>query len=381
MTEPAEALRALLDRPPSMPPPVEELCQRVDGRRRRRTRRRMALAGLATVLAAVAVVPLLDGPSDRSTAVIAGRASAPTTVAPAAPSLAFQAPEGWTTLFTSGPTMVLSTRPLSESDRALALLARDDVAFRAFPPDGVVLVVGYDPMQAKYGFDGQNRPLDPGPAYALGAERALPGGVRVRRGEIPQSVLRIASYAGPSAPATRLGEADAIAATVRVLPAANASARSNPPPPGSRPGLPGGPLPVPEEEMSEVARATTPSRSTLALVAARDCGYVRPADCDPSIQISQVRTGACGSRPTGAAIEALGTTSRLFGPPGAADGTVAIFRAGPQVRSVTARLVDGGSVAAALGADGWGLAVAAGRIIALTGVDTAGRQVPEILVR
>lgn len=382
MTEPAEALRALLDRPPSTPPPVEDLRQRVDTRRRRRTRRRIALAGLATILGAVAVVPLLDSPSGRSTQVIAGPASSPTTVPARPPSLEFQAPEGWTTLAAFGPTMVLGTRPLSESDRALALLARDDVAFRTFPPDGVVLVVGYDPVQAKYGFDSQNRPLDPGPAYALGPERVLPGGVRVRRGEIPQSTLRIASYAGPSAPAARLEEAEAIAATVRVLPAANASARSNPPPPGSRPGLPGGPLPVPEEEMSEVARATTPGRSTLALVAARDCAYVRPADFDPkTTPVSQVLVGACSSRPVSAAVEALGAVVRLFGPPGSGEGTAAIFRAGPQVRSVTARLVDGRSVAAALSADGWGLAAADGRIVALTGVDQAGRPVPEVLVQ
>ena len=383
MSEPAEALRALLDRPPFSPPPVEELHRRVDGRRRRRARRRIALAGLATVFAAAAVVPLLDRASDRPTQVVAGPGSSLTTVAGAAagPSLEFQAPEGWTTLFTFGPTMALATRPLSDSDRALALLARDDVAFGAFPPDGVVLVVGYDPVQAKYGFDSQNRPLDPGPAYALGAERVLTGGVRVRRGEIPQSSLRIASYAGPSAPAARLAEAEAIAAGVRVVPAATGSARSNPPPPGSRPGLPGGPLPVPEEEMSEVVRATTTNRSTLAVVAARDCAYLRPADVDPGIQISQVLTGACGSRPGGTGVEAAGAAVMLRGGPGTTDSTGVIFRVGPQVRSVTARLVDGRSVPAALGTDGWGLAVADGRIVALTGVDVAGRPVPETLLK
>jgi len=71
----------------------------------------------------------------------------------------------------------------------------------------------------------------------------------------------------------------------------------------------------------------------------------------------------------------------LMGPPGTTDSTGVIFRAGPQVRSVTAQLVDGRSVPAVLGADGWGLAVADGRIVALAGVDTAGRPVPEVFVK
>lgn len=108
---------------------------------------------------------------------------------------------------------------------------------------------------------------------------------------------------------------------------------------------------------------------------------MRPADFDLKTQNSQALVGACGSRPAGGAVEGLGAVVRLFGPPGSGDGTVAIFRAGPKVRSVTARLVDGRSVAAALSADGWGFAAADGRIVALTGVDTAGRPVPEILVQ
>jgi len=361
---------------------VEELRRRVDGRRRRRTRRRIALAGLATVLGAVAVVPLLDR-SDRLTQVVAGPPSTPLTTvggAAAGPRVEFPATEGWTTIFTFGPTMVVGTRPLSESDRALALLARDDVAFGAFPPDGVIVVVGYDPVQAKYGFDRENRPLDPGPAYGLGGERVLTGGVRVRRGEIPQSILRIASYAGPSASPARLREAEAIAAGVRVVQTVNPSARSNPPPPGSRAGLPGGSLPVPESEMSEVAQART-SSSALVLVAARDCAYVRQADAQPSLPTHQPLAGACGIRPAGKVIETLGGTAVvLVGGPGTTDSTGVIFRAGPEVRSVSARLADGRSVPVSLGADGWGLAVSDGRIVALTGVDTDGRPAPEVLV-
>lgn len=44
-----------------------------------------------------------------------------------------------------GDKLVVGTRPLSQRDLLLAVLARDDVMFSAFPADGAVLVaVGND---------------------------------------------------------------------------------------------------------------------------------------------------------------------------------------------------------------------------------------------
>ena len=71
MTEPLHALRTLVELPPSAPPPVEVLRRRVAARRRRRGTLRAGLAGVAAVLAGVAVVPLVDRPSDSSTQVVA----------------------------------------------------------------------------------------------------------------------------------------------------------------------------------------------------------------------------------------------------------------------------------------------------------------------
>jgi hypothetical protein len=51
------------------------------------------------------------------------------------------------------------------------------------------------------------------------------------------------------------------------------------------------------------------------------------------------------------------------------------MRVGSDVRTVSARTADGRTFAAVLGADGWGVAVGPGRIVGLTAVDAAGRQV------
>ena len=244
MTEPADGLRTLVDLPASLPEPVEDLRRRVAVRRRRRALGRAAFgaAGAAVaVAAAMAMAPLLDRSPDGLTQVVAGPDTAPTTTSPG--TLEFVAgqpirnrldvtvPSGWETLFALGDRVVLATRQLSESDRALALLARNDVAFSsAFPVDAVVVVVGGGPVEAKYTTGADGAMVAPGPAYALGPERVLAGGVRVRRGDVPQSGVKIAAYAGPSAPATRLAEAETIAAGLRLVKTGDPSVRPPPPP-------------------------------------------------------------------------------------------------------------------------------------------------------
>ena len=342
------------------------------------------------MVATVAVVPLVDQPSDRPTQVVAGPdgAAAPTSTtlareftagAPAGTRLNFQVPDGWTTLFALGDRMVVATRPLSESDRALALLARDDVSFGAFPADGVVVVVGGDPTQAKYQQGANGSTVGPGPVYALGDERVLAGGVRVRRGDVPQSGVRIASYAGPAAPAARRQEAEDIATGLRLVTTGDPSVRPPPPPPGSRPGLPQGTLPVAEAGLPEVAR-TAASGSTLVLVAGRNCAYLRWVDAQPELPGHQPLTGGCAARPPGTAMEDLGGAVPVMRVPGMAPSTVVMIRMGQQVRRVAARLADGATVPAAIGSDGWALVAAQGRIVALTGIDAEGRPVPEVLV-
>ena len=390
MTDPADGLRALTVRPSSPPPPVEALHERVEGRRRRRIRQRMVLAGVAAVVATVALVPLVDQRSDRPTQVVAGPdpAAAPTTTTlareftagvPSGTRLDFQVPEGWTTLFALGDRMLVATRPLTESDQALALLARDDVSFGAFPADGVVVVVGGDPTQAKYQQRADGSTVAPGPAYGLGDERLLAGGVRVRRGDLPQSGVRIASYAGPAAPASRRGEAEDIAAGLRLVRTGDPSVRPPPPPPGSRPGLPQGTLPVPEAGLPEVARFAA-GGSTLVLVAGSNCAYLRWVDAQPELPGHQPLTGGCTPRPSGTGMEDLNGALPVIRVPGMTPSTVVMIRIGTQVREVSARLADGATVAATIGVDGWALVAAPGRIVALTGTDAAGQPVPAVLV-
>lgn len=390
MTEPVEGLRELVDVPSSPPEPIEELRRRVGERRRRRAGRRVAVAGIGALVAMIAAVPLVHRASEGPTRVAAGPAAGPgetsTTAAlefvagqPIHSRIDVPVPSGWVTLLVDGDRRLVGTRPLSEPDRALAVLARNDAAFAAFPADGVVVVVGMDPLQAKYGTDWDGTPIDNGPVYGLGPERTLPGGVRVRRGEIPQSVMRIASYAGPAAPATRLREAEAVAAGISRVRTGDPSVLPPPPPPGSTAGLPGGPLPVAEEGLPEVARTAT-GRSPLVVVAGRDCAYVRPADAQTFLSTYQPLAGGCGTRPASAMVSAVGRAILLMGAPGTPPSTAVIIRAGPGIRTALTRLADGRSLPAVVGTDGWGLAVGDGRVVGVTGVDGAGRQSAETLI-
>lgn len=294
--------------------------------------------------------------------------------------LDYQVPEGWQKLFAEGERLLLATRPLSEADRALAMLARKDAAFTSFPADGVVVVVGNDPTEAKGTLAADGTLVLPGPAYALGPEQLLAGGVRVRRGDVPQSVVKIASYAGRSAPANRLREAEAIASGLRLVRTGDPAVRPPPPPAGSRPGLPGGPLPVPEAGLPEVARVSA-GGMTLVLVAGQDCAYLRPLDAQPSAPGYQPLAGGCGVRPAGSTIALIGPVIPIPGLPGSEPATVAILRSGPSVARLTARLADGQTVAPSVGADGWALVVGAGPVVAASGIDTQGRAIPEAILR
>jgi hypothetical protein len=367
---------------------VDDLRARVAVRKRLRARRRLMAAGVAVAAMAVVVVPLLDRPDDRPTRVVAGPEPAPgatTTVpvgfvpgVPVSSRLEYSVPPGWETVFADSHRLVVATRPLSDRDRELALLGRTDAAFTGLPNDAVVVAVGLDSLEARSGTDWDGTSLDPKP-YAVAEQQALPGGIKVRRGVV-ESGVRVTTYAGGAAPSTRLQEADDLAGGIRRVTTGDPSVRPPPPPPGSTVGLPGGPLPVPEQGLPEVAR-TGAGSTGLVLVAGQDCAYLRRADAQLDLPAHRPEAGACGARPPGTGIAALGQPVLLMGGPGTEWRSAVILRAGPAVRSVSARTADGRSVAATLGEDGWGMAVSTGRLFLLTAFDAAGRPVAEAFVK
>ena len=81
----------------------------------------------------------------------------------------------------------------------------------------LLVAVGFDPLEAKYGAKWDGTEVVRAPSYALGAEQVLPDGVRFRRGDVPQSIESIALYAGPAAPPERSREAEGIAAGLRLV--------------------------------------------------------------------------------------------------------------------------------------------------------------------
>ncbi|MDQ6615646.1 MAG: hypothetical protein M3083_13125 [Actinomycetota bacterium] len=390
MIDQLETLRTLAERPSSPPEPVSELWRRVDARRRGRRRRRTVLAGVVAVAVFAVVVPMLGRAGGRRINVNAGQGATPTNQGgkgvPSGTRLDFAVPAGWQTLFAQGTEIVVGTTTLSSSDLALALLARDDAAFEAFPANGVVVVVGLDPVQAKYLTTPSGANIGPGPAYDLGPAQTLTGGVQVRRGDIPQSILRIASYAGPRAPADRLQQAQTIAQGLRLVATGDPSVPGPRPPAGSSIAFPSGPLPVPDNGPPVVAAPPT-GGMTLTLTAKSDCGYLHVANAQQAI------AGACLARPAAPTATVAGRAVLLPGlPPSPASSgggsrpktgtpTAVMFRVGTGVHAVTARFTDGGSVAAVIGSDGWGLAVGQGRIFALTGTDWTGRSTPPAFVQ
>jgi hypothetical protein len=140
-----------------------------------------------------------------------------------------------------------------------------------------------------------------------------------------------------------------------------------------------GTLPVLEAGLPEVARVSA-SGSTLVLVAGQDCAYVRWVDAQPSLPGYQPLAGACGTRPPGTTIQAVGQPVLVMRGPDTVPSTVVILRSGAGVARFSARLADGRTVPASIGADGWGLVASDVRVVAVTGTDLQARNLPEQLV-
>ena len=384
MIDQLETLRRLTEHPPSPPVPVAELRRRVESRRSRRIRGRGAVVSMVVVVVVAVILPLLSRSGARRVSVGAG--PTPTTAkstgrgVPYSTRLDYSIPAGWQTLFDRDDRLVVATQALSASDLALALLARSDVVFNTFPTTAVLVVVGFDPLSAKYGTGPDGKVIDPGPANDLGSEQILTGGVQARHGDIPSSILRIASYAGPAAPADRLQEARAIAQGIRLIATGDPSVPGPPPALGSTVGFPTGPLPVPDNGLPVVATVPV-SGLTVTLRAKDNCAYLRLATAQQSF------AGACATRPSGPTLTLAGNANRIEGPP-PIPGTVAaprsstaiIFRVGPGVAAVTAHFAEGGTAIAILTADGWGIAAGQGRIFELTGVDDNGGPLAQVVV-
>ena len=336
-----------------------------------------------TAAAAVLVVPRLgDSGDDAATLRTGSGDSVPVPGSPArsTATVELELHAGWQTLWADGDKLIVGARPLAPRDLLLAALARDDVAFSAFPADGAVLVVGGDRLKAKYTTDpskatrtvtngvetvqmGSDAMVRPGPALGLGPPKPLPGGVMVRRGDVPQSTRTLAGYFGSRADAALAQQAESMAATVR-LPRVDPAAIS-PPPPGSRPGFDSGGLPA-GGQLRPVVSFTVPG-ATYTARGDGDCAEVATAGSD------QPLAGGCSpGRPaaTGVHVAAVGFTlgppplpppGQVFAsssPPTAA-AVVVLARVGPDVREVVAVLVDGREVPVVVGQDGWAL-VAAG---------------------
>ena len=293
-------------------------------------RGRRLVVGVATAvvaIAAVVAVPLLlDGDDDPAT-VRAGPASAIPmvgTVAPTPNSVELQLEPGWQTLLADGDKLVVGTRPLVQRDLLLSVLARDDVAFSAFPAEGAVLVVGGDRLKAKYvgnpsqatrtttanGAEivqmGPDAMVGPGPPLALGPEKPMPGGVTARLGEVPRSSRTLAAYFGPSAPDVLTQQAEAMAATVRLQPTDPATIP--PPPPGSRPGFDSGSPPA-SSHLRPVASYAL-AGTTYTARAEGDC-----ADVVISSSAQPLAGGCSPGRPAESAVHVVAVTFSGGSPP------------------------------------------------------------------
>lgn len=123
--------------------------------------------------------------------------------------------------------------------------------------------------------------------------------------------------------------------------------------------------------LPEVGRAPAGS-STLVLAGDRDCAYLRWADAQPG---DSPLAGGCGGPDPGHSVQA-------FRPPVVVGDnlTAAILHGGPSMTRFVAHLADGRTVEGPIGAHGWAVVVADGRIVGVSGVDVGGLPVPEWIV-
>ena len=386
MTDLEDRLRRLSADATSDVPPVDQVTRRATQLRRRR---RLAEATSATaVIAVVALLGVnlaqLTTPDTTDPNVVFEQPPAPlparwtrTTIGP----LTIDHPQAWKVRHVQGedsrnPRVVLSNRRLSQHDLDLALLASDEVRFSArFPTDAVVFVVGGDylaPPPAPDGALGDPRPL-PRP-------RGFSGDVVARNGRVPQSILHLAAYIGPEAPAGAADAAGTVAERLRLreTPVSPAD-QPPPPPPDSRPFGGSGiqpDSPIFTEPWQIQAQIALDDDEVINVRVKGDCAAVTKERTVKSRNVT-VEDERCGLTEPAAALERVtgGVTmgGSIAGDLGDAERHVIVARIGPDVRDVTARLVGRGWVRTET-SNGWVIALAKGRIARLVAFDEDGRR-------
>lgn len=365
----------LADNPPVAATPLPEIRRRAVVVRRRRRASQVA-GGLAVALLAVgALQPLLarqstpsvtfDQPQDRPAPVPAGWERE--TIG----ALSLVHPKGWDVLSVVGessmePEVVIATRPLNKADVRLAQLTRNDVRFsEAFPEDAVVFVVGGDRFVAPH-----PPSLALGKAVDLPRPQGMSGAIRARTGRVPQSILQLAGYIGPAAPPDDSRALDKIAASVRLADKAPSAAEL-------------------EEPVDNFVREEDQERWRLQLT--RTIAFLGPRDASHvEVRIGGSCVGLASlQRPfksnihftevfcdlQGIAQGAVRELSYEVKPAGPADdaGTGVLFvQVGTGVERIRLTTADGRSVTRPV-TEGFVLARTPSRVIAITGLDPAGR--------
>jgi hypothetical protein len=123
--------------------------------------------------------------------------------------------------------------------------------------------------------------------------------------------------------------------------------------------------------LPEVGRAPA-GGSTVVLAGDRHCAYLGWSDARPG---DPPLAGGCGGPEPGHSVQTFRS------PVDIGDNlTAAILHAGPSMTRFVAHLDDGRTVEGSIGAHGWAVVVADGRIVGVSGIDVRGLPVPEWIV-
>lgn len=292
-------------------------------------------------------------------------------------------PSGWsvqrsTDENTQEPQVVLANRPLADRDIDLAYLVRDDARFsRALPRDVVVFVVGSDYITAP-----------PDPDGALGRAKTLPrpagfdDDVVVRKGSVPSSILHMAAYVGPEAPARTQRVLDVVASRVRLE---ELDLDPGPPPPDW--AVPAGgdtpDDPVFTEPWPIQVETRLPYGERLAVRTKGDCAVVTVERGDERNKMITDRRCELGPR-TRHIEGVIGALSEGPPPDPGADPTtetdqhLVVARMSPEVARVRAELTDGRTAAVIIN-NGWALTLAPTRVFRLVALDEKGETLGTVV--
>ncbi|MEA2685852.1 MAG: hypothetical protein QOE93_1047, partial [Actinomycetota bacterium] len=193
-----------------------------------------------------------------------------------------------------------------------------------------------------------------------------------------------AAYLGPQAPDRLATEAEAMAASVHLLPF---DFSTLPPPPGSRPGFDAGGVDLPPGQ-GRVVATSDGSAGTYTVEADGDCAIVVPGSFPESALGGGCLTVPADGAAAGVAARAVDRGPPAGPPPPPVPGggfvqptavagedlaVVVLARVGADTDGLTAVLVDGRTVDATVGDDGWALVVTDGRPYLLEARDGKGR--------